>query len=221
MAGAQSIETIIRQECLPQRDCMLTVTDDRGDAAFLYFKEAELIEANYAALWGKDALAEILTWNLVQHTVAPLPLGIKRSLWDKIEHLLDPSTAVTSGGKLAGAVAKAVPRKPAGRLEQLKSIAGLLKLLQIEKGKQTVIQDRVPENGESENSEWLTDFAERLKSVGDTLGFGSCEKWTVETERYQIVAVRLENGGYGVALRNRDLSADDLEAAVAAALEAA
>ena len=80
MATPQSLEEIIRKECLPLRDCMLTITDAGGEAAFLYFKEGELIEANYAALWGKEALAQIVTWKLADGTVAPLPLGIKRSL---------------------------------------------------------------------------------------------------------------------------------------------
>src|ERR1700688_2397554 len=100
MASLQSLEEIIRKECLPLRDCMLTITDSNGEAAFLYFKEGELIEANYAALWGKDALAQIVTWKLEEHTVAPLPLGIKRSLWDQIEFLINPSLVPTSSGKL-------------------------------------------------------------------------------------------------------------------------
>jgi len=49
MASPPSLEEIIRKECLPLRDCMLTITDANGEAAFLYFKEGELIEANYAA----------------------------------------------------------------------------------------------------------------------------------------------------------------------------
>src|SRR5471030_1865926 len=73
MATPQTLEEIIRKECLPLRDCMLTITDANGEAAFLYFKEGELIEANYAALWGKEALAQIVTWKLAERTVAPLP----------------------------------------------------------------------------------------------------------------------------------------------------
>src|SRR5471032_2987499 len=101
MATPQSLEEIILRECLPLRDCMLTITDPAGEAAFLYFKEGELIEANYAALWGKEALAQIITWKLAESTVAPLPLGIKRSLWDPIEFLLNPGRATTASGKLA------------------------------------------------------------------------------------------------------------------------
>ena len=101
MAAPKSLEEIIRKDCLPLRDCMLTITDATGEAAFLYFKEGELIEANYAALWGKEALAQIITWRLEDSTVAPLPLGIKRSLWDQLEFLLNPSLAATASGKLA------------------------------------------------------------------------------------------------------------------------
>ena len=86
MAAPNALEEIIRRDVCPQRDCMLTITDANGEAAFLYFKEGELIEANYAALWGKDALAQIVTWKLADRTVAPLPLGIKRSLWDRLEY---------------------------------------------------------------------------------------------------------------------------------------
>ena len=84
MATPQSLEEIIRKECLPLRDCMLTITDSNGEAAFLYFKEGELIEANYAALWGKDALAQIVTWKLAERTVAPAPLiKLLHNHWDR------------------------------------------------------------------------------------------------------------------------------------------
>src|SRR5258708_4696247 len=133
MANPQSLDEIIRKECLPLRDCMLTITDASGEAAFLYFKEGELIEANYAALWGKDALAQIVRWQLAERTVAPLPLGIKRSLWDQIEFLLNPSMATTSSGKLAGLPAfNAQKTAPSSPFDRFKAIKGLLKLLQID-----------------------------------------------------------------------------------------
>src|SRR5271154_1457767 len=101
MAREQTLEDIIRKECLPLRDCMLTITDAHGEAAFLYFKEGELIEANYAALWGKEALAQIAPWKLADFAVAPLPLGIKRSLWDPIEFLLNPGSAASASGRIS------------------------------------------------------------------------------------------------------------------------
>src|SRR5258706_11153977 len=140
MPASQSLEEIIRKECLPLRDCMLTITDANGEAAFLYFKEAELIEANYAALWGKDALAQIVTWKLAERTVAPLPLGIKRSLWDQIEFLLNPSLVATASGKLPVLPAfRPVKSGPATPFDRYKAIPGLLKLIHLERNKSTVV----------------------------------------------------------------------------------
>src|ERR1700684_408210 len=126
MATPQSLEEIIRKECLPLRYCMLTITDTNGEAAFLYFKEGELIEANYAALWGKEALAQIITWKLAEHTVAPLPLGIKRSLWDQIEYLLNPSLVPTASGKLPVLPSFRTAQRASSPFDRFKSIPGLL-----------------------------------------------------------------------------------------------
>src|SRR5271168_273378 len=133
MANALSLEEIIRKECLPLRDCMLTITDANGEAAFLYFKEGELIEANYSALWGKEALAQIVSWKLADSTVAPLPLGIKRSLWDQIEFLLNPGLAATASGKLlgrsSGPIFNAQSLTPSSPFDRFKAITGLLKMV--------------------------------------------------------------------------------------------
>src|SRR5476651_686291 len=167
MATPQSLEEIIRKECLPLRDCMLTITDASGEAAFLYFKEGELIEANYAALWGKEALAQIVTWKLADSTVAPLPLGIKRSLWDQIEFLLNPGMTATTSGKLGVRPAfTAQKTAPASPFDRFKAIAGLMKMIQIERGNENILFEAP--DGNAENTEWLTEFADRAKSVGDT-----------------------------------------------------
>jgi len=218
--ASPTLEEIIRKECLPLRDCMLTITDANGEAAFLYFKEGELIEANYAALWGKDALAQIITWKLAEQTVAPLPLGIKRSLWDQIEFLLNPSLVATASGKLPLLPAFRAEKTagPSSPFDRYKAISGLLKLVQIEKGKTTLIFEDDTKKSEAENSDWLVEFADRVKSVGDTLGFGSCEKWTIDTERYQVVGLSHDEGFIGL-LRRKDAYQDDLEAAVNAVLD--
>src|SRR5271167_2200161 len=155
MATPQSLEEIIRKECLPLRDCMLTITDANGEAAFLYFKEGELIEANYAALWGKEALAQIVTWKLADRTVAPLPLGIKRSLWDQIEFLLNPGLMPTASGKLPKLPAFSPVEKkgPSSPFDRYKAIAGLLKLLVIGRKKTVVIfEDTSNKTAEPENT---------------------------------------------------------------------
>lgn len=219
MADTQSLEGIIRVECLPLRDCMLTVTDAHGEAAFLYFKEGELIEANYAALWGKEALAQIITWKLAERTVAPLPLGIKRSLWDQIEFLLNPGTRPTASGKLPALPSFSVQRQRASSpFDRFKVISGLLKMVHIERDKETVIHDMGVEKGEIENTGWLVEFADRVKSVGDTLGFGRCDKWTIDTERYQVVGLKHDTS-YIALLRRKDAVQEDLEASVDAILD--
>jgi hypothetical protein len=221
MATPQSLEEIIRKECLPLRDCMLTITDATGEAAFLYFKEGELIEANYAALWGKEALAQIVTWKLEDSTVAPLPLGIKRSLWDQIEFLLNPGLAITASGKLSarsGPVFNAQTLTPASPFDRFKAIAGLLKMIQIERGKENVLYEAAASEGDAENTAWLVEFADRAKSVGDTLGFGICEKWTIDTERYQVVGLNHDES-FIVLMRRKDAFQDDLDAAVNAVID--
>lgn len=221
MAKPQSLEEIIRKDCLPLRDCMLTITDAHGEAAFLYFKEGELIEANYAALWGKEALAQIVGWTLADSTVAPLPLGIKRSLWDQIEFLLNPGLAQTTSGKLIqrpGPSFNAQKLVPSSPFDRFKSIEGLLKMVQIERGKENVLFEADANVGPQENTEWITEFAARAASVGDTLGFGMCEKWTIDTERYQVVGLNHDNS-FIVLLRRKDAFQDELDAAVNAVLD--
>jgi hypothetical protein len=216
MAAPQSLADVIRQECLPLRDCMLTITDATGEAAFLYFKEGELIEANYAALWGKDALSQIVGWKLADRTVAPLPLGIKRSLWDPIEVLLNPGRAANPGSKTSGMPAfnahKSVASSP---FDRFKSIEGLMKMSHLDKNKENVLFEA---EGDPENTEWLLEFSARAKSVGDTLGFGSCEKWTVDTERYQVVGLNHDES-FIALMRRKDAVQDDLETSINAVLE--
>jgi hypothetical protein len=221
MATPQLLEEIIRKECLPLRDCMLTVTDANGEAAFLYFKEGELIEANYAALWGKEALAQIVTWKLADSTVAPLPLGIKRSLWDQIEFLLNPGLTATASGKLAartGPVFHVQQSTPSSPFDRFKAIAGLLKMIRIERGKEEVLYEVAATEADTENTGWLAEFADRAKSVGDTLGFGMCEKWTIDTERYQVVGLNHDEG-FIILLRGKEDFQDDLDSAVNAVID--
>jgi len=212
MPREQTLEDIIHKECLPLRDCMLTISDVNGEAAFLYFKEGELIEANYAALWGKEALAQIAPWKLTNFAVAPLPLGIKRSLWDQIEVLLNPGAPVTSSGRLAARPTfNAQVLGPSSPFERFRGIPGLLKMVQVEREKTTVLYEA--ENEEPEQTDWLGEFSERAKAVGDTLGFGACEKWTIDTDRYQVVGLNHDDS-FLILLRRKDATQEDLETAV-------
>ncbi len=102
-----------------------------------------MIEANYAALWGKEALAQIVSWKLAERTVAPLPLGIKRSLWDQLEFLLNPAIAPTASGKLPILPAFHAQRVgPSSPYDRYKVIPGLLKMAHIHKGKAKPVMNR-------------------------------------------------------------------------------
>lgn len=209
------LEEIIRVECLPLRDCMLTVADDNGEAGFLYFKDGELIEANYAALWGKEAMAQILEWIIAEHMVAPLPLGIKRSLWDKLEQLLNPGMAPTPSGKLPAitpAKFNAPGRKTAVMpYDPFKRIPNVFRLIHFEDGGKGVIVYEAPNQTEApEDTAWLNEFAAQARSVGDSLGFGNCQKWVITTEKYEVVGLKLTQT-FLAALRRPEGNAEDLE----------
>jgi hypothetical protein len=165
-------------------------------------------------------LAQIVTWTLADRTVAPLPLGIKRSLWDSLEFLLNPGMA-TASGKIpvrTGPTFNAQRITPSSPFDRFKSVEGLSKMVQIEKGKANVVYEGPAENATTENIDWIIDFAMRATSVGDTLGFGVCEKWTIDTERYQVVGLN-HDSGFIVLLRAKGLFQEDLDVAVNAVIE--
>ncbi len=214
---------IVVHECVPQRDCMLTVTDSTGETAFLYFKDAELIEANYAASWGKDALAQILSWTLAEYYVTGLPLGIRRSLWDKIEQLLDAKTVAGNVAVGAPAPAFSIPTAsgtggtstgitgalPAGQ-EVLQRLPGLTKLVQVS-GAQATTAFEAP-NASYEPTDWLGEFFQRSRGLGETLGMGRLAYWTLTTDRYRMIATRDGNGMVAALCKNDGTAMDDVEA---------
>ncbi|HSI86646.1 MAG: hypothetical protein ACAI35_15540 [Candidatus Methylacidiphilales bacterium] len=207
-----NLEEIIRDECVPQGDCMLTVQDINGEAGFLYFKDGELIEANYAALWGKDAMAQILTWELAEHTVAPLPLGIKRSLWDAMEVLLNPGIQPTSSGRLPVINTRTISKRAAPEstaYDHFKTVPGVTKIVTLENGRHKSIWE--DEEMPAETTDWLEDFLQKAKVVGETLGLGRLDKWTISTDRYHIVTFKQEGVFIGV-LRRHEVGMDDFEA---------
>jgi hypothetical protein len=220
MAVKLTLEQIIRQDCIPLKDCMLTLIDSSGEAAFLYFKEEELVEANYATLWGRDALIEIVSWKVCSHTVAPLPLGIKRSLWDPLAYLLNPVAATSTSGRLPLPAALKVPKSTGSAiLDRYKGIPNLLKMVQLDHTGETVLYEWTPDKLEAENTEWLPEFASRVRAVGETLGFGGCDKWAIETEKNQIVGFLFDDKVIAL-MRRKDAMQEDLEAAITAVTEA-
>jgi hypothetical protein len=208
------LEEIIRNECLPAGDCMLTVQDINGEAGFLYFKEGELIEANFAALWGKEAVGQLTSWQIAEHTVTPLPLGIKRSLWDSLEVLLNPNADPTSVAPLKPQFQAQQKKESAPTpWDEFKELPGVIKIVLVRDTKSEVVFEA--EGEFSHSTEYMADFVTRSRSVGDTLGMGKLDRWTLNTDRYQVVGLRVESGSLAI-LRRHDVDLDDFESAVAA-----
>jgi hypothetical protein len=219
---------IIEGECLPRRDCMLTVQDTTGEAGFLYFKEGELIEANCANRWGQDALARISEWQLAEHFVAPLPLGIKRSLWGSLSSLFSGETqlptveleehpAAPALEALAEVAASLnVPDEAAGDiLHALQEISGLQQVGLMKSGQYRVLH-QAPGEGNAHATlhhnlgEWLPDFIKRGHSLGEMIGFGRVQGLGVSSERTQVVGVQ-QKAGLLLVSRLDDAGLDDLE----------
>jgi hypothetical protein len=214
-----NLRDIVQEKCIPSRDCMLTISDINGETAFLYFKEAELIEANYATYWGKEALAEVINWNLLEYTVTPLPLGIKRSLWDTVDNLLQPrfpgaSDTITPSIQPTFAAAKA--KAPDSLYEEFKELPGVTQLLTVTNGKVKSVFEKP--NEPVEQTAWLEEFMSRAKALGETLGFGKIDQFCLTTDRYYMMGFRFEDGHLGI-LRKHAEGLDDFEAACQASMK--
>ncbi|MEM1058646.1 MAG: hypothetical protein AAGK14_05310 [Verrucomicrobiota bacterium] len=205
-----ALEKIIRDECLPEGDCMLTVMDANGEAGFLYFKDAELIESNYAALWGKEAVAELRNWEITEHTVAPLPLGIKRSLWDSLEALLaaDPNIVKEEPSAVSPRFNLDNPDADTQPYEALASLPGVLQILSFKDGGYEVTYNANPDL--PEQTDWTKEFLLRAKGVGETLGMGRLASWIVTTENYLVVGLSHSGKIIGI-VRANDSEVDDFE----------
>jgi len=104
-------------------------------------------------------------------------------------------------------------------LDRYKAIPNLLKIVEIGRDKEAVLFQCPPDKGPPEETEWLIEFASRVRAVGETLGFGGCDKWTIETDKNQIVAFSRDDK-FIALVRRRDAMQEDLETAVNAVAEA-
>lgn len=154
---------IIRTKCIPERNCLLSIVNVKGDAAFLYFKEGELIEANHGAVWGQQAFNEVFSWYIAQYSLGELPVGIKRELWESIDALAQQALQV--------AHAVNVPSGE-GVVDFVQSVAGLPGFVALY---------RLPHQQEAKlvygstlselpSSPWLQGLIEKTEELGRTLG---------------------------------------------------
>ena len=184
----------------------------RSEAGFLYFKGGELIEANFAALWGKEAVSHLIAWEIAEHTVTPLPLGIKRSLWDPLEMLLNPDIDPGAIDPVKPIFSANKSKEPPSPWDEYKDLPGVTKIVHFTKDHGQVVYEA--EGEVSHPVEYLDGLLSRAASLGESLGMGKLERWTLNTDRYQVVGLRTPAGLIAI-LRKHDAGADDFEAAVA------
>lgn len=184
---------VIKSECLPERNCMLTVEEISGDAGFLYFKEAQLIEASCGGEWGNTAFAEILSWNVETYSLHELPMGIKRTLWEPVDKLIEDVRGAGAGDGVRSAVQNLpdaeVQQEPDVMLdshsehlarfqhviEGLKQVPGFTCLFHEAQGKIRLLSGVVPD--EALTGAWLLDFTEECEALGTGLGGGALQSW--------------------------------------------
>jgi hypothetical protein len=176
---------IIEQECLPNRNCMLTVQDAKGETGFLYFKDAQLIEVNYGGMWGVDALARIMRWNLETHALAELPMGIKRSLWDPIEVLL---AKVNEDPLLAAPVGTAVtPEEGSNPLHALlQQVPGFLAVFE---KSSSGYELGCGDPGFPLTPAMLDDLDDQGGVFGSGLGAGYITDWSFDTGTHRVIRI--------------------------------
>lgn len=206
---------IIEQDCLPNRNCMLTVQDEKGETGFLYFKDAQLIEVNYGGMWGVDALARIMRWNLETHALAELPMGIKRSLWDPIEVLIakvneDPLLGASPG------TAAVDPDAEGNALHlMLQQVPGFLAVFE----KSSDGYDHgCGDAGIPLTPAMLSDLDDQGAVFGSGLGAGYSTQWAFETGTHRVIRIASQTKAVVVVGDSRMLG-EEFEADCLRALE--
>ncbi|MDD5263021.1 MAG: hypothetical protein PHD76_14355 [Methylacidiphilales bacterium] len=189
---------LIRNDALPQRNCMLTVFDPNGDSGFLYFKDAQLIEVNVGKVWGIKALEQIFSWQISTYTVGELPVGIKRTLWEPLDKLIEPfaGTGAAAGlmevvrqlpDETGGPASVPEPRQadPMGALVQKLCVQpGFLAVYREEKDGIRLLagNSTVP----ALSPDWFADYFKKLEGLGESLGGGLLSEWYLELDQCRI-----------------------------------
>jgi len=201
---------LIQTQCVPQRNCLLTVTDITGESGFLYFRDAELIEANYATTWGRDAFDKIITWSIAQYALSDLPMGIKRAIWEPVDSILEEVLGTKAGEKVRSAFqslpdtydgTEAGPPEETTQLDarrlaflSIREQPNFLALFLIEEGRGRLLFS--VENRTLPPGEWLTSLFRRLGDIGQSLGGGRVRGSCIWTDLYMIWI--FEESGTGI-----------------------
>lgn len=221
---------IIKNECISQRHCMLTVYNEQGDSGFLYFKEAQLIEVNAGKLWGKDALATIVYWRLASHAISELPRGIKRTIWEPLDQifaeLVDADSANSIGeaiGQLQmGNLDESLPTSPAALrdplaplVQRLQDLPGFLAVFKEAGEEMRPLSGSIP--SASLSPEWFVQFSTRIRDLGEGLGAGGVREWFLEVDDCRVWYVPVQET-HVLIFSTTDGMVDDFEQGIKEAL---
>ena len=214
---------IIQGECIPRRNCMLTVQATNGDTGFIYFKEAQIIEANCGGLWGAKAFELIFYWPLASHQITEAPLGIKRTLWESFDELVAQiqatRTAELSAQTLASEDEMPYLETSASPLQsEIQVLPGFCGLFEKRTyGFYELTSGFVP--AETITAEWLEDFEKQSSDFGQSLDSGPLIQWSIEVNQFKILKLHSPELQIVVIADAQGLS-EDFEGECEAALKA-
>lgn len=180
---------IIQNECIPRHNCMLTVQAANGDTGFVYFKDAQIIEANCGGLWGAKAFELIFYWPLASYQIAETPLGIKRTLWESFDELV----AQIQAARAQEAAQASTEETELGYLEtsssplqsQIQSMPGFCGMFEKRTyGFYELTSGFVP--ADTITAEWLEEFDQQSSNFGQSLDSGPLIQWAIEMSQYKI-----------------------------------
>jgi hypothetical protein len=203
---------IIRTKCLPERDCLLSVTDQRGESGFLYFKDGELIEVNQGSVWGKEAFHIILKWQLSDYAISAIPMGIKRTIWEPIDKLIEEVLGDGSGHEIRETF-KTIPSLPTNEPITSRPINPPTQTIKIDAEKKIFLEieknpncralflesemgiERLsdPKEGICPDETWLQAFHSKNLDLGKALGGGKPKKIFIKTEQFLLWKIPVTN----------------------------
>lgn len=222
-----NLANIIETECIPQRNCLLTIASQNGEVGFLYFKDAQLVESNQGSIWGEEALAQVAHWKLAHYSLADCPVGIKRSLWEPWDKLLAKSLEPEAGASPAPvqqqapavsqaeahpAIAQSLDPDLRQRFENLQTVYGFLGAL-LEENDEVL---SLATSGEAQfpAKEWYLDFREKCSVLGRNLGAGLFHDYYIHTGAYHLWRhpVKGKTNTYAIVLAAPSTDAELMEA---------
>jgi len=187
---------IIKNEALPHRNCMLTIFDPNGDSGFLYFKDAQLIEVNAGKVWGVKALELLFTWQISTFAVGELPVGIKRTLWEPLDRMLEQFAGVGAAAGLMDMVRQMPDENaltPAPQMRVNDPMAAQIKKFSALPGFKAVFREEIAEvillagqGVDALSADWFQDFLEKVDALGASLGAGILSEWFLEFDEFRV-----------------------------------